>query len=178
MLFLSGSLWVFSVWLLEYTSSPNFIHSWSFGGLGWCSQYTLNSGGKRGGIDLLHKQGIDTSQKLGNESTFSEGGLTRVRQEEQTAAHAWVIQHSGALGHGGVGGAIQAACRHQTGSNSCWVSFKKVLHAYDLWPWVLHPGVWKVCHCKIKSQIHSSVPSDRESDERCTQPQIPPRWSS
>ena len=28
-------------------------------------------------------------------------------------------------------------------------SLKKVLHAYDLWPWVLNPGVWETCDFKI-----------------------------
>lgn len=27
-------------------------------------------------------------------------------------------------------------------------SLKKVLHAYDLWPWVLNPGVWETSDFK------------------------------
>lgn len=60
------------------------------------------------------------------------------------------LQNSDALGHGGVGGAIQAACRQPTGNNPMLgQSLKKVLHAYDLWPQVLNPGVWEACDFKI-----------------------------
>lgn len=76
------------------------------------------------------------------ESTFSEGELKS--QEEQTVARAQAVPHSGTLGLGGVGGASQAACRHQTGSNSTYVSLKKVLHVYGLWPLILTVRVWKL----------------------------------
>ena len=52
-----------------------------------------------------------------------------------------------------VGGAFQAACRHSTGSHPTlgW-SLKKVLHAYDLWPWVLNPGAWETWDLKSETR--------------------------
>ena len=51
------------------------------------------------------------------------------------------------------GGAFQAACRHSTGSHSTlgW-SLKKVLHAYDLWPWVLNPEAWETWDLKSETR--------------------------
>lgn len=64
-------------------------------------------------------------------------------------AHARAAEPSDALGQRGVGGAIQAACRHSKGDNpTVCQSLKKVLHAYDLWPWVLNPGLWETCDFK------------------------------
>ena len=58
-----------------------------------------------------------------------------------------------ARGRGDAGGAIQAACRHSTGSHPAlgW-SLKKVLHAYDLWPWVLNPGAWDTWDLKSETR--------------------------
>ena len=50
----------------------------------------------------------------------------------------------------------QHAGRHSTGNNATLgQSLKKVLHAYDFWPWVLNPGVWETCNFKTGSQRHS-----------------------
>lgn len=138
-----------SLWALLYgfqsTLVAHFIHDgvWMVQGVHSAPQ-TREAKVRQNWIAYVSKE----STLLRNlaESTFSEEGLNKIRKGRQ--AHAWAVPHSGTLGHGGVGGAVQAACRHPTGGNSTQVSLKKVLHAYDLWPLILNLGVWKLCHMK------------------------------
>ena len=89
--------------------------------------------------------------------------LTRVRQK-WGMAHAWAAELSDALGRGGAGGEIQAACRHSTEDNPILgQSLKKVLHAYDLWPWVLNSGAWETWDLKSEARYIPTNQSKRGS---------------
>lgn len=58
-------------------------------------------------------------------------------------------------------------------------SLKKVLHAYDLWPQVLNPGVWETCDFKIRNQVHSYWSEQKRGLMRLHTVSRPfPRWSS
>lgn len=47
-------------------------------------------------------------------------------------------------------------------------SLKKVLHAYDLWPQVLNPGVWEACDFKYEARYIPTDQSKKGPEEGCT----------
>lgn len=163
-------------------NSPIFVHWWCWYDPRCCLQWASTSRGKCEAELISHVNRESTL--LSNLATIlhsvREGGLTRIRQEKQRAAHAWAAELSDALRHGGVGGESQAACRHSMGNDpTLGQSLKKVLHANDLWPQVWIQGSGRHGTLKHEARYIPTDQSKKGPDEGCRQSQTPsPRRSS
>lgn len=123
MLFLPSSLSDFSLWLLEYISSPI-----SFTNGGWMVHDVHSTPQTREAKVRQNWQPMLVGNWRFSETWQSlhsvKEDLTRVGKSRHVS-RAWAVLLSRPLGHGDGDGTIQAACRHQTGSNAMWVSRTK-----------------------------------------------------
>lgn len=141
-------------------NSPIFVHWWCWYDPRCCLQWASTSSGKCEAELISHVNRESTL--LSNLATIlhsvREGGLTRIRQEKQRAAHAWAAElWRPSLWRCGwwKSSSMQAFDGERSNDPTLGQSLKKVLHADDLWPQVLNPGVWETWDFKIWSQIHS-----------------------